>query len=134
MALTVSVPLRGYGFEMKKIRLLVLGRLVSVPLRGYGFEMNEKELETLKVSLFPSPCGDMVLKSCSISCCPAALRWFPSPCGDMVLKFAAVIPEAAIGTKMFPSPYEDMVLKLLQKGSDLNDERTRFRPLAGIWF
>ena len=40
LLINVSVPLRGYGFEicamMAVCRLLVI---VSVPLRGYGFEM-----------------------------------------------------------------------------------------------
>ena len=36
---------------------------VSVPLRGYGFEMIAREQRTLNASYgFPSPCGDMVLK------------------------------------------------------------------------
>ena len=36
--------------------------LVSVPLRGYGFEMGSaKEFGTGRV-VFPSPYGDMVLK------------------------------------------------------------------------
>ena len=36
----VSVPLRGYGFEMFfREHLKSLSGNVSVPLRGYGFEM-----------------------------------------------------------------------------------------------
>ena len=36
----VSVPLRGYGFEIRE-KLLVnrFSKIVSVPLRGYGFEI-----------------------------------------------------------------------------------------------
>ena len=39
----VSVPLRGYGFEMYT-DLILAGfiQIVSVPLRGYGFEINPK--------------------------------------------------------------------------------------------
>ena len=38
----VSVPLRGYGFEMLT-KIMVIRELdVSVPLRGYGFEMSDK--------------------------------------------------------------------------------------------
>ena len=35
----VSVPLRGYGFEIGAIRRNGGDYLVSVPLRGYGFEI-----------------------------------------------------------------------------------------------
>ena len=36
---------------------------VSVPLRGYGFEMcYYKDVVEVWNELFPSPCGDMVLK------------------------------------------------------------------------
>ena len=35
---------------------------VSVPLRGYGFEMLFKDLDGVNPLKFPSPCGDMVLK------------------------------------------------------------------------
>ena len=37
----VSVPLRGYGFEIMKIKNATPHQIniVSVPLRGYGFEM-----------------------------------------------------------------------------------------------
>ena len=81
----VSVPLRGYGFEIFKalpnMRFfqfpspcgdVVLksvpcvwphqGTLVSVPLRGYGFEMLVYEYEGHYYWEFPSPCGDVVLK------------------------------------------------------------------------
>ena len=59
----VSVPLRGYGFEMT-IRLSesVTEVGVSVPLRGYGFEILVTNLFPLTLQRFPSPCGDMVLK------------------------------------------------------------------------
>ena len=37
---TVSVPLRGYGFEMRgRERNSFAVMSVSVPLRGYGFEI-----------------------------------------------------------------------------------------------
>ena len=38
-----------------------LGR-VSVPLRGYGFEIDNAHIVRWALSLFPSPYGDMVLK------------------------------------------------------------------------
>ena len=60
---------------------------VSVPLRGYGFEIIAALSGCRGPFSFPSPCGDMVLKSA----CVALLQLvygteFPSPCGDMVLK------------------------------------------------
>ena len=37
----VSVPLRGYGFEITEVAILLDDAVnkVSVPLRGYGFEI-----------------------------------------------------------------------------------------------
>ena len=58
----VSVPLRGYGFESCGIRGWAHPRLVSVPLRGYGFEITFWCTMHRRKRLFPSPCGDMVLK------------------------------------------------------------------------
>ena len=37
--------------------------IVSVPLRGYGFEIDPIKVVAVLVFMFPSPCGDMVLKS-----------------------------------------------------------------------
>ena len=36
---------------------------VSVPLRGYGFEIRQIKKDSALLVWFPSPCGDMVLKS-----------------------------------------------------------------------
>ena len=42
----VSVPLRGYGFEIPLYILLrIIFNNVSVPLRGYGFEIMNKKME-----------------------------------------------------------------------------------------
>ena len=61
--------------------------LVSVPLRGYGFEIMKKLMNEEIVAAFPSPYGDMVLKFlCSHGWEPVVL--FPSPYGDMVLKLS----------------------------------------------
>ena len=106
----VSVPLRGYGFEISFNVCRETSVTVSVPLRGYGFEILFTAVWTrLTRSVFPSPCGDMVLKSmmqnmnddlrmvsvplrgygfeihCLKNLCHPWI-WFPSPCGDMVLK------------------------------------------------
>ena len=37
-------------------------REISVPLRGYGFEMTDSNGLKVNPPKFPSPCGDMVLK------------------------------------------------------------------------
>ncbi len=60
----VSVPLRGYGFEIPQKRNCCASKKlsVSVPLRGYGFEIFKKSVLPPKDKLFPSPYGDMVLK------------------------------------------------------------------------
>ena len=85
--------------------------MVSVPLRGCGFEiLMQSFVEEVNENLFPSPCGDVVLKFCVCSgeCTgrrgvSVPLRGcgfeisvsgrqktdysrFPSPCGDVVLK------------------------------------------------
>ena len=38
-------------------------RTVSVPLRGCGFEMKTLTIDNPRFDMFPSPCGDVVLKS-----------------------------------------------------------------------
>ena len=145
----VSVPLRGYGFEIRKRnpKRKSLTAKVSVPLRGYGFEMRvaaiargkEKKgfrplagiwfwnlpfiMKLNKAFMFPSPCGDMVLKWFSdewewrsgwvsvplrgygfeileLICFPNREKEFPSPCGDMVLKFIAVLEGYALLAKV----------------------------------
>ena len=61
----VSVPLRGYGFEMLADSRFYGGIYhgVSVPLRGYGFEMLKDFYYLTNDDVwFPSPYGDMVLK------------------------------------------------------------------------
>ena len=84
--------------------------------------------------MFPSPCGDMVLKLFFLERGFLSWKRFPSPCGDMVLKFKEqyqTIQQARVSVplrgygfeimgwyiirkdrKMFPSPCGDMVLKL----------------------
>ena len=58
----VSVPLRGYGFEIRWSALFATLEKVSVPLRGYGFEIADEIKVWELLWEFPSPCGDMVLK------------------------------------------------------------------------
>ena len=43
--------------------------------------------EEMNARLFPSPCGDVVLKSLLSGACNPWDDEFPSPCGDVVLKF-----------------------------------------------
>ena len=91
-----SVPLRGCGFEMSdKPSQQLRSDEVSVPLRGCGFEITAKDFITAKNIKFPSPCGDVVLKSLPrevLRCAAqsAVLRRgcvSPSfPCGNMFYK------------------------------------------------
>ena len=52
MVLKFIAVLEGYALLAK----------VSVPLRGYGFEIYDEDDDYDPVEEFPSPCGDMVLK------------------------------------------------------------------------
>ena len=59
--MTVSVPLRGCGFEIYHGKdEASLHEPVSVPLRGCGFEMNATP-HTINIFVFPSLYGDDVL-------------------------------------------------------------------------
>ena len=62
--------------------------IVSVPLRGYGFEICVVYVVNALVDMqFPSPCGDMVLKWLKEGVgTDVQAMLFPSPYGDMVLK------------------------------------------------
>ena len=63
-----------------------MAETVSVPLRGCGFEMRTTLLTSADCCWFPSPCGDVVLKCFLRSVISVMLLPFPSPCGDVVLK------------------------------------------------
>ena len=63
--------------------------------------------------VFPSPCGDVVLKY-SRHPYSALTLMFPSPCGDVVLKFATGCDDHLFLDK-FPSPCGDVVLKSLPR-------------------
>ena len=71
-----------------------LGFAHSVPLRGCGFEIYDTTVESLRFCMFPSPCGDVVLKFLVRRFLNAFLmNKFPSPCGDVVLKFLQEMAE-----------------------------------------
>ena len=57
----VSVPLRGCSFEIILRQRIKLQNVVSVPLRGCSFEIYGFRRKG-SCWLFPSPCGDVVLK------------------------------------------------------------------------
>ena len=64
LGLRVSVPLRGCGFEIFPMKLKERTTWsVSVPLRRCGFEISEFRSVYDADKEFPSPCGDVVLKS-----------------------------------------------------------------------
>ena len=60
-SLRVSVPLRGYGFEIFIMEMHNNVPVVSVPLRGYGFEILLPPLEPVGHFGFPSPWGFLLL-------------------------------------------------------------------------
>ena len=83
---------------------------------------------------FPSPCGDVVLKSRVLTSMYEALDdKFPSPCGDVVLKSKKQVAKTR-GYAWFPSPCGDVVLKLEDRAWLLHRDGSGFRPLAGMWF
>ena len=108
----VSVPLRGYGFEiaLSVYQRRSCSKSVSVPLRGYGFEILTKKRSfggTTEIVSVP-------------------LRGYG---------FEISIKEAfAVAAQSFPSPYGDMVLKFRMSWYQLWWILYCFRPLTGIWF
>ena len=125
-------PLRGPPPPLWQGRL---GFARSVPLRGCGFKIVKNSDVIPADELFPSPCGDVVLKFV-FTAHGAFAGLFPSPCGDVVLKyhccwvvsirnFKVSVPLRGCGFKiltscgtgssaMFPSPCGDVVLKSLR--------------------
>ena len=83
---------------------------VSVPLRGYGFEIF-KALPNMRFFQFPSPCGGVVLKWANNLALYPHKEKFPSPCGDVVLKWRRYDRDR-LKVWRFPSPCGDVVLKL----------------------
>ena len=82
---------------------------------------------------FPSPCGDMVLKSRELLC--SIERMLVSvPLRGYGFEIDILVADYNMsGT--FPSPCGDMVLKLWSKQIIMpRPVAIRFRPLAGIWF
>ncbi len=63
-------------------------KIVSVPLRGNGYEKPIGDFPSEpEIVLFPSPCGEMVMKNAYINYGgKLLLKMFPSPCGEMVMK------------------------------------------------
>ena len=61
-------------------------RSVSVPLRGYFFEMHGLSAYRGSRSVFPSPYGDIFLKFTALARGYVSRRRFPSPYGDIFLK------------------------------------------------
>ena len=76
--LLVSVPLRGSGYESWEAYEAIfnfLVPLVSVPLRGSGYERGLFEFQERRLELlFPSPCGEVVMKALHRSSQPSPTR------------------------------------------------------------
>ena len=106
--------------------------------------------------VFPSPCGDVVLKFCQNERRCVYGFWFPSPCGDVVLKLCMGFPR--FGTPVHVSvPLRGCGFEISFSCTDCEKECVvsvplrgcgfeiiyfytfttplpRFRPLAGMWF
>ena len=132
----VSVPLRGYGFEIARILLWKRSRWsVSVPLRGYGFEIvNATSPNTFKWKWFPSPYGDMVLKFKDmivvVSFRPCGFRpltgiWF----WNFQTLFTFLMAFGAVSVPLRGYGFE--IPKEIQCYWNFFHS---FRPLTGIWF
>ena len=83
--------------------------------------------------VFPSPCGDMVLKYDTIKKIVLDLVEVSVPlrgCGFEIINGEHKEKEV---NAMFPSPCGDVVLKFRNELAD-NTFSYSFRPLAGIWF
>ncbi len=114
----VSIPLRGIGYE--KHHVSVVGNYVfsgvSIPLRGIGYE-KRKVLEPscgIGKFLFPSPCGELVMKNGYIS----TVRDY-----ERYKMFLVSIPLRGIGyEKRGQSVWASSLLPL-----------PGFHPLAGNW-
>ena len=59
---------------------------------------------------------------------------FPSPCGVLVLKFVQRVTTWQTWYKKFPSPCGVLVLKYYDGNPHYGGRRSGFRPLAGFWF
>ena len=111
ISMFVSVPLRGCGFEMIPIFLKEEYIMCFRPLARMWFWNLCRASDYIVRVRFPSPCGDVVLKYCSL-----VDFWFwngglfPSPCGDVVLKLNVYDLDGKT-LLLFPSPCGDVVLK-----------------------
>ena len=70
---------------------------VSVPLRGYFFEIEMNELVDMITELFPSPYGDIFLKCVTVNGAAVWVDWFPSPYGDIFLKYYSREDDSLVG-------------------------------------
>ena len=108
--------------------------VISVPLRGYGFEIKDKvEGYGAVTNNFRPLAGIWFWNNGKIHLDKGFNRRFPSPCGDMVLKY-----QQSEGLRYWYSLYFRPLAgiwfwNLIKKHSNLL-QRCNFRPLAGIWF
>ena len=122
----VSVPLRGNGYrklQCPRNSQNISIKLVSVPLRGNGYRKLSASTPLAAATLFPSPCGVMVIGNHPlVTTTKPSTRMFPSPCGVMVIgnrsRYSRLVRSCSIG---FPSPCGVMVI-----GNYINKVSTLF--------
>ena len=105
---------------------------VSVPLRGYGFEMLFKDLDGVNPLKFPSPYGDMVLKSQGFLGTGINLP-VSVPLRGYGFEMLAFASAAHQGVSLVSVPLRGYGFEISSKSANLRVQG-RFRPLAGIWF
>ena len=96
--------MRGYGFEIEDYELFRILAIVSVPLRGYGFEMTpNKQIQETRQQ-FPSPYGDMVLKYCGKIAVSSIVRVVSVPLRGYGFEifFEKIVKGADFGTVSVP--------------------------------
>ncbi len=112
---------------------------VSIPLRGIGYEKPAwaKYAIATVTELFPSPCGELVMKNLDAGFEDYVLvGGFPSPCGELVMKNVNYIPgEVQMTAVEFPSPCGELVMKnYIHAGDSQFDTDHVSIPLRGIGY
>ena len=105
---------------------------VSVPLRGYGFEIGEFCVCHGKYEKFPSPCGDMVLKSSDVK-----LHEFLYKVSVPLRGYGFEIRRIPLQTTLSQPvsvPLRGYGFEIKTKTIKTVVSTLSFRPLAGIWF
>ena len=129
-------PLAGIWFwnNAQLFQVLFSFLMVSVPLRGYGFEIWHAAVVSCRSEIkFPSPCGDMVLKfhfndvkGCFFCCFrPLAGIWFWN---------GGWFREDFQNGTLVSVPLRGYGFEIMKFAVKNIKNAVCFRPLTGIWF